>query len=186
MLIQPLKMDRFGFAIKLQAVTSSVRSHSKTKPSCSEKPLRPGNPQTQDNPCVMNIDVAKMCVVKNPMKANYARPFFVCSNKTNPCSFWVWGDVKPSVKPECRHGFSCVTRKVKKEGLDKGRLFFCCPNDKETSCRYFEWVPKVQSHLPYQSVSFTKSSSEMLPSKKSQEHYLTNDFINDLANNLNI
>ena len=48
-----------------------------------------------------------------------------------------------------------VTRKVKKEGLNKDRLFFCCPNDKETSCRYFEWVPKVQNHLPIDNVPAT-------------------------------
>ena len=43
-------------------------------------------------------------VIKNLLKPTYGRPFFVCSNQSNPCSFWVWGDVRPIAKPECRHG----------------------------------------------------------------------------------
>ena len=30
---------------------------------------------------------------------------------------------------------------MKKEGINKDRMFFCCPNDKENSCRFFEWAP---------------------------------------------
>ena len=33
--------------------------------------------------------LAKMRVVKNLLKSNYGRPFFVCSDQANPCSFWV-------------------------------------------------------------------------------------------------
>ena len=77
-------------------------------------------------------------------------------------------------------------RKVKKEGLNKDRKFFCCPNDKETSCRYFEWIPKEENHMFYQSVSFPKQSLEKSPSEKTGEHYLTEEFINDFANSLNI
>ena len=62
-----------------------------------------------------------MRVVKNLLKPTYGRPFFVCSDKTNPCSFWVWDDVRPITKPECRHGSPCVIRKVKKEGLKRAK-----------------------------------------------------------------
>ena len=85
-------------------------------------------------------ELAKIRVVKNLLKSNYGRPFFVCSDQSNPCSFWVWGDVRPIAKPKCRHGFPCVIRKVKKETINKDRLFFCCAQ--EDSCNYFEWVPE--------------------------------------------
>ena len=84
--------------------------------------------------------LVKMRAVKNLLKPNYGRPFFVCSERSNPCSFWVWGDVRPIAKPKCRHGFPCVIRKVKKETINEDRLFFCCAQ--EDSCNYFEWVPE--------------------------------------------
>ena len=79
-----------------------------------------------------------MHVVKNLLKSNYGRPFFVCSDQLNPCSFWVWGDVQHVAKPKCRHGSPCVIRKVKKDTVNKDRLFFCCAQ--KDSCNYFEWV----------------------------------------------
>jgi hypothetical protein len=44
--------------------------------------------------CTKHQKLAKMRVVKDLMKPNYGRPFFVCSDKAKPCSFWVWGDVE--------------------------------------------------------------------------------------------
>ena len=64
--------------------------------------------------CEKHGKLAKMHVVKNLLKSNYGRPFFVCSDQANPCSFWVWGDVQAVAKPKCRHGFPSVIRKVKK------------------------------------------------------------------------
>ena len=90
--------------------------------------------------CEKHGKLAKMHVVKNLLKSNYDRPFFVCSNQSNPCPFWVWGDVQHVAKPKCRHRFPCVIRKVKKETINKDRLFFCCAQN--NSCNYFEWVPK--------------------------------------------
>jgi hypothetical protein len=52
--------------------------------------------------------LAKMHVVKDLMKESYGRPYFVCSDKRNPCSFWVWGDVQPVMRPSCNHGFPCM------------------------------------------------------------------------------
>ena len=127
-----------------------------------------------------------MRVVKNLLKPTYGRPFFVCSDKTNPCSYWVWGDVRPITKPECRHGSPCVIRKVKKEGLNKDRRFFCCPNDKENSCHFFEWVPEEPTYAHYRSVNFFKPPLEKPSLEKPTEHYLTTEFINDFANNLAI
>lgn len=108
--------------------------------------------------CDEHHKLAKMCVVKDLIKASYGRPFFVCSDKSKPCSFWVWRDERPLKKPTCCHGFWCGIRKVKKESVNKDRLFFCCPNNKETSCRFFEWVPEEQNHRSYRSVNFLKPS----------------------------
>ena len=73
--------------------------------------------------CEKHGKLAKMHVVKNLLKSNYGRPFFVCSDQSYPCSFWAWGDVQHVAKPKCRHGFPCVIRKVKKETINKDRLF---------------------------------------------------------------
>jgi ssDNA-binding Zn-finger/Zn-ribbon topoisomerase 1 len=94
--------------------------------------------------CHKHGKLAWMCVVKDLMKESYGRPFFVCGEKTKPSPFWMWGDVHPIAKPEWCHGLPCVIRKVKKEGLNKDRLFFCCPNDKESTCPFFEWAPDEQ------------------------------------------
>ena len=119
-----------------------------------------------------------MRVVKDLMKPSYGRPFFVCSDQSNP-SFWAWGDVRPITKPECRHGFPCVIRKLKKEGINKDRLFFCCAQ--EDSRKYFEWVPEE----PYYDVKFFRPMIKQ--DENHEEQYLTNEFINaDLANSLKI
>ena len=81
-------------------------------------------PEQHHPRCDEHHKLAKMCVVKDLMKVNYGRPFFVCGEKAKPCSFWMWGDVQPLAKPEYHHGLSCEVRKVKKEGLNKDRLFF--------------------------------------------------------------
>ena len=99
---------------------------------------------TTQSICGEHGKLTKMWVVKDFMKANYGRPFFVCSNKEKPCSFWTWGDVKPLPKPNCRHNIPCAIRKVKKEGNNKDRLFFNCSKNKEDSCNYFEWVPEEE------------------------------------------
>ena len=49
--------------------------------------------------CEKHNKLAKMHVVKDLLKATYGRPFFVCSNQSKPCSFWIWGDVRPISKP---------------------------------------------------------------------------------------
>ena len=123
--------------------------------------------------CEKHGKLAKMHVVKNLLKSNYGRPFFVCSDQSNPCSFWVWGDIQHVAKPKCRHGFPCVIRKVKKETINKDRLFFCCAQN--DSCNYFEWVPEE----PYCSAGLPQS--EIKQDEKHKEQYPTENFINDLA-----
>ena len=40
--------------------------------------------------CSAHQRLAKMRVVKDNNKGNAGRPFFVCSDRNNPCSFWQW------------------------------------------------------------------------------------------------
>ena len=122
--------------------------------------------------CDGHRKLAKMRVVKDLMKPSYGRPFFVCSESAQPCRFWQWGDVEFQKKPECRHGLTCKVRKVKKDGFNKDRKFFCCPLDKENSCKYFEWLPDE----PYYDTSLIE------PASKPANYYLENSFINDFAN----
>ena len=86
--------------------------------------------------------------------------------------------MRPIAKPECRHGFPCVIRKVKKESINKDRLFFCCAQ--ESSCKYFEWVPEEF----YYDTKFFRPMIKQ--DEKQEEQYLTNEFINDLATTLKI
>ena len=142
--------------------------------------------------CDEHHKLAKMCVVKDLMKVNYGRPFFVCGEKAKPCSFWMWGDVQPLAKPECRHGLPCAVRMVKKEGLNKDRLFFCCANDKESTCRFFEWAPDEQLGF-FQSVNVSHFSNG--PSRSevplegqscNKNNYLATKFMHDFANELKL
>ena len=136
-----------------------------------EKAIAAWRSTKQPHPrCDKHGRLAKMRVVKDLMKASYGRPFFVCSEKSVPCSFWLWGDVKLPTMPACHHGFSCVIRKMKKEGLNKDRKFFCCPNSKETSCNYFDWVPEEPTEVNFVKPPLSK------PTEKQDEHYLTTEF----------
>ena len=66
--------------------------------------------------CPAHQRCAKRCVVKDKMKQSYGRPFFVCSERENPCKFWQWGDIFESPRPLCLHDMVCCERKVKKDG----------------------------------------------------------------------
>ena len=90
--------------------------------------------------CPTHQKFARLYAVKNTMKDNYERPFFVCCERKNSCKFWQWGDVFGGLRPLCQHGMVCCERKVKKDGPNKKRLFYCCP--KEDSCGFFEWKPQ--------------------------------------------
>ena len=164
MLNQQQKTDPSGSAIKTLAATSFAPKMTSTY---TKKLLRLGKPTKQPQPhCESHNKLAKMHVVKDLMKANYGRPFFVRSDQSNPCSFWAWSDVQPVAKPECCHRIRCVVRKVKKETVNKDRLFFCC--SQQDSCNYFEWVPEEAYR-----------NAKLLPSKQDdecEEQYPTEDF----------
>ena len=149
-------------------ICSKDESHTYEKAAAVWKSTKQSHPR-----CEKHGKLAKMRVVKNLLKSNYGRPFFVCSDQANPCSFWAWGDVQAVAKPKCRHGVPSAIRKVKKETVNKDRLFFCCAQ--EDSCNYFEWVPE-KPHC-----SAKSSRPEIKQDDKREEQYPTEDFINDLA-----
>ena len=84
--------------------------------------------------------------MKDIFKLSFGRPFFVCSDKEKPCSFWQWGDV---IRPQCYNGVQCSMRKVKKKGANYGRLFYSCSKGKDNSCGYFEWRDKTEDKDPF-------------------------------------
>ena len=109
--------------------------------------------------CHEHKKLTKMLVVKDIFKPSFGRPFFVCSDKENPCSFWQWGDV---IRTLCYHGVQCSTRKVNKEGANDGRLFYTCSKGKDDSCGYFEWRDKKEdedSFEPFSTVYFSNPPS---------------------------
>ncbi len=87
--------------------------------------------------CPTHQKLAKLRMVKDKMKQSYGRPFFVYAERENQCKFWQWGDVYECPRPLCQHGMVCCERKVKKDGPNQNRLFYCCP--KEDACGFFEW-----------------------------------------------
>ena len=99
--------------------------------------------------CHTHQRLAKMRVVKDQMKESYGRPYFVCADSNNACSFWQWRDVSDDSAPFCRHSLRCQTRKVVKEGKNKGRDFFCCAYSGDNSCGYFEWKMNDEPNKNY-------------------------------------
>ena len=121
--------------------------------------------------CHDHKKLAKMRVVKDISKPSFGRPFFVCSDKEKPCSFWQWGDV---IRPLCYHGEHCSTRKVKKEGINYGRLFYVCSKGKEESCGYFEWRDTERNEHPFDpicKVNFSMPPSYVYTVKETGEQF---------------
>ena len=108
------------------------------------------NSNTSQPKCYEHKKLTKMLVVKDIFKPSFGRPFFVCSDKEKPCSFWQWGDV---IRSQCYHGVQCSTRKVKKEGANYGRLFYTSSKGKDDSCGYFEWRDKKEDEDPFEPFS---------------------------------
>ena len=125
--------------------------------------------------CYAHQRSAKLRVVKDNTKGNGGRPFFVCSDRNNPCSFLQWGDVVESPNV---HGLTCCVRKIKKDRPNQGRLFYCCPNDKENSCGFFEWKTKEQDLLyDFCDVLFSSPPSYRYTVKSSAETFTSHELI---------
>ena len=125
---------------------------------------------------------AKICVVKDPQKKSYGRPFFKCSKKNDRCNYFEWGDETIIEKPLCVHGKRCNMWKVKKEGPNHGRTFFTCPERKGKQCKSFSWVepptpptspdaiPGTQEHqsayTPNYYMNYSKTAPIPIPKRK--------------------
>ena len=71
---------------------------------------------------------------------NFGRPFFECPKGEDGCAYFAWGDEALIDVPLCKHGESCRLLKVWEEGPNKGRWFLCCPEFRENSCGFFQWL----------------------------------------------
>ena len=69
---------------------------------------------------------------------------------------------------------------VKKKCFNKDRLFFSCPNDKENSCRLFEWAPDEPSHRSYDTVNFSKEPLEKQSCNEAMS-YIETEFMRDFT-----
>ena len=67
------------------------RNSGTPQPKCHEHKKQPRTQGTFRNESTLGTrshkKLAKMPVVKDNFKPNFGRPFFVCSEKGNPCSF---------------------------------------------------------------------------------------------------
>ena len=87
--------------------------------------------------------LAQMRANTNPESDNFGRPFFVCSKKVDPCRYFAWGDQAIIPRPLCEHGKQCDMLKEWKEGPNKGRYFFSCPEQSSYNpgpCKFFKWM----------------------------------------------
>ena len=98
------------------------------------------NTNVKQPTCESHQQPARFRVVNDLQKDNYGRPYFTCADRQNPCPLWMWADENQIEKPDCYHGQSAAMKRVKTDGPNKRRLFFCCASD--NSCRYFQWVPE--------------------------------------------
>ena len=96
----------------------------------------------QPQPKCCGNNLAKLRLVKDLMKQNYGRPFFVCSKETNRCSYFEWADETILPKPYCFHNETCKSLTVKKEGPNNGKKFFRCPRriGDDGHCNFFQWA----------------------------------------------
>ena len=104
----------------------------------------------QPQPLCCNVDgiihvKARMKVKTDVESDDFGRPYFVCSKKRDPCSYFAWGDEAIIPMPLCEHGKPCHRQKEWKEGPNKGRYFFSCgePSSYIPSrgpCKFFRWM----------------------------------------------
>ena len=111
-------------------------------PKCCAVNKPPANDEHRVETRKVNVERnnAKMKVVTDTEKESFGRPFFVCPLERKPCNYFAWGDQKIVEAPLCKHQWSSRMLKVKKEGPNKDRSFFCCRERGENRCKFFKWV----------------------------------------------
>ncbi|KAK3730446.1 hypothetical protein QZH41_012648 [Actinostola sp. cb2023] len=103
---------------------------------------------------------------------NKGRQFYRCSQREGGCDFFLWadsgasvsshqstsssststGDVDNSNETVCNCNEPAVSRTVKKDGPNQGRLFYACPKPMGQGCSFFQWAD--QDGPPAQSRGF--------------------------------
>lgn len=118
------------------------------EPPAAKKPRT----DTHSVRCQHNLVAKDFTVSKDG--PNKGRVFFKCpkNDKNEQCKFYAWADelaaggggggAAPAAAVKCKqHGIPAVAREVKKEGANKGRMFYKCGKPEQADqCDFFEWV----------------------------------------------
>lgn len=116
---------------------------------------QPGNTsQNDDIVCSCGEQAKKLTVKKDG--PNKGRQFYACARSS--CQFFLWdpddpdttnhnnsdrnqpGRVNNEVKCQCNQ--IAALRTVNKDGPNKGRQFYCCPN--MNGCKFFQWADETR------------------------------------------
>lgn len=60
----------------------------------------------------------------------------------------------------CKCDLTAVERTVNKEGPNKGRTFWTCPNSEHARCQFFEWGDETEKSTPVHSQERQRSNDE--------------------------
>ncbi len=126
----------------------------------------------QPQPKCCGNNLAKLRMVKDMMKQNYGRPFFVCSKDADRCSYFEWADEIILSKPPCYHNEPCVSWTVKKEGSNKGKRFFCCSRKQDDGrCKFFKWATEKEEEEEdvYEEEADAANKKNTPPTKKTEK-----------------
>ena len=102
-------------------------------------------------------DLAVKEVVKKEGK-NKGRVFYHCGKlKAFQCKFWEWEPVKVdesvSSGMKCKCDVEAKREVVKKEGKNKGRVFYHCSKPKADNCKFWQWGKKEEWEHPEEAMS---------------------------------
>lgn len=100
----------------------------------------------------ISIFTPHLCYCKTQSKLNRVRKqgdtcnrlFWSCPlgiRNSKRCNYFAWADTQ---FPKCEHNQPSTLRRVLKPGANNGRYFYCCGQQKQNQCKYFEWVPSLQ------------------------------------------
>ena len=93
-------------------------------------------------------DLAVKEVVKKEGK-NKGRVFYHCGKlKAFQCKFWEWKPEKKegvvSLSVNCKCDVEAKREVVKKDGKNKGRVFYHCGKPKADNCKFWQWGKKEE------------------------------------------
>ncbi|GJJ12157.1 hypothetical protein Clacol_006398 [Clathrus columnatus] len=163
---EPNSRDDFGIA-----------SGSLSRPSQVDSS---GNSDPTEVLCKCSVPVVERTVTKE--SANKGRKFRACGNQGG-CDFFEWMDIPSSSSvasvtvptkrmrsqttsggggesssndlpvKRCKCDMTAVEKTVVKEGINKGRKFWTCPNSEKARCQFFEWGDEGTKSAPAQVLS---------------------------------